>query len=389
LSTLILLVDETIPGMYFIESYNILWWISILLSILATTIAITTIVRNSGSIYIMLVVILLGVVDTASGIYHTGYISTFRVLNIIMFFSGYYLGHRKLLNPVPVILYASFTFAFLIYTFPYIFGQDLVVQRVLDGSLARTVPSFSGRWIGLVGSPNMLGYLSLCLVLYYTPKWKRTLSMNNFGFYTGLIGLILSFSRGAILAVLVTFTWQLKSNRNEIKSGSWFLLYGASLIVILIYGSSYILDTNLISQTSESTRLYNVEEAISVRSELFFEALLITVNNPIYGVGLENYQMVGRNLSSEGTDARHGAHLWLLEMGVTRGLLYMLLLMVMLYSLYGKSKQIKPRIESIRYGSIIIGTFVFSLTGGLSGLFIPWVLFGFILGNSDRTGGEK
>ncbi len=128
--------------------------------------------------------------------------------------------------------------------------------------------------------PNVLaGFILVSLVLIATTKTQdlKQRIIKRLGVFFGVIGIAISFSRSAwLVGVLVSF-WFLIRNLRITKTNKKFLYF---ILLCLLFGVGVLF---------YSLSHLSTEEAISRRLQLNQVAIKMTKQNPLIGVGLNNF----------------------------------------------------------------------------------------------------
>lgn len=166
------------------------------------------------------------------------------------------------------------------------------------------VETAAGRWLrayGSFGSPNMLGgFLAITLVVGLllwlktpgsadkTDRGKALKYFLGFGQMLILLGLILSFSRGAWAAAGVGVAALLIVTINQKKSLRIFNSIAAAAVALIII-SMVALAPLLYARVTATGRLE--KQSLELRSAEFGEAVSIIKKNWLWGVGPGNYTL--------------------------------------------------------------------------------------------------
>jgi MoaA/NifB/PqqE/SkfB family radical SAM enzyme/O-antigen ligase len=240
------------------------------------------------------------------------------------------------------------------------------------------------RWLRAYGTfshPNILGgFLVVCFLfvvyLYfnYSAGWKKIFSLIAIIFIS--TGLFFSFSRSAILAVIISyffiFVYFIFKKKFEIIKLSFYLLF---LFVFLF--SAY--RPLVLARVYGSERLE--EKSIEQRIDSLREAKSIILDNPFLGVGIGNYtnylSMVKPDFPGWHYQPAHNIYLMVLaELGVVGFFLFGLILFFAFYLSSGN-----PFVFSTLIVFLVVGFFDHYLWTSYFGI----VLFWFILSLSFKT----
>lgn len=243
----------------------------------------------------------------------------------------------------------------------------------------------SGRFIrayGLVPSPNVLAFflvvaLLLLVALYYRKRIEFIGSF-VFGAFVLILTLVLSFSRGIMLAgagvVLYYFSSLIWSVQGEYKKRAVeiLVLVGVCAVVVGVIFSSLLYDRFFVN--------IGLDNAVQERLELNSVAMQNIQSNPL-GVGAKHFTLA--------TDQEFPVHnVFLLvaaEIGVIGGVLFVLILLLVLYSFFQSLKQSGFSEQKLLWFSVVvliiltalIDHFLFTLQQGMLAF---WLLIGVATG---------
>jgi len=140
---------------------------------------------------------------------------------------------------------------------------------------------------GTVGSPNgCAGYIAMLLapaISVLFTKYRQSLkSLALLAFFMGGIALVLTFSRGGWLASFISVTLLFGFAARRIRIPRKILFTGVALILV----------AGVIFKSAISDRLTNSDQgAAESRIPLMHTALEMIADNPILGVGVNNYPL--------------------------------------------------------------------------------------------------
>lgn len=147
---------------------------------------------------------------------------------------------------------------------------------------------------GSLYEPNFFGSYTACcavmmLALYLSQARHRLFYMVSF--LIASFAAFLSFSRGALLALIVTVMWLLwkvrKRNSGGARKGAPLVLAGAFLVLIALAASSGILRERLTNSFSQGL----TEETTLTRLLVLAEAAQDIINHPVFGSGTASFQL--------------------------------------------------------------------------------------------------
>ncbi|WP_100618259.1 O-antigen ligase family protein [Bacillus cereus] len=143
-----------------------------------------------------------------------------------------------------------------------------------------------GRLIGLTNDPNLFAFFNLLFLCYYIMNTK--IIRNKIGLLLSITTTLLTFSRGALVSVLliILLSVLLKENRGKIK-----LILG--LITIYIISSLFISQFTGISLEEMIIERFSTfyEDRGSGRLDLWEQGIQLFKENPLIGIGSYNFSM--------------------------------------------------------------------------------------------------
>lgn len=197
------------------------------------------------------------------------------------------------------------------------------------------------RAAGITENANSFAYLLLFVIIGVFFFWERKSSSKWRMFLllimgVAFIGVTLSASRKGFFGVLVfIFLWwafckKKKLSRNPIK---------AYIVVVLLLGGLYFVAEHIISSTVLGKRfeLAEIEHGSESRIQMYKDGLEMIRNNPLIGVGLDNY----RALSTSGLYS----HSDYVEVAANTGIIGFILYFSIYVVLWRRLKRIKERIN--------------------------------------------
>jgi hypothetical protein len=174
------------------------------------------------------------------------------------------------------------------------FGEHNLDPQVLGVSIVSTGYTRVLRAYGLTESPNVLGgCLAFCLILlislylHVERRRRRGLSLVIF---LGLLGLFVTFSRSAWLALfsgISILVWSMIASKDwqNVKSFLWLGLLSTVLLMPLIWSYSGYVGARLNFADSFETNRYE-NQSIQLRLALNSFAIHIFLDKPLTGTGL-------------------------------------------------------------------------------------------------------
>lgn len=247
--------------------------------------------------------------------------------------------------------------------FAGIFMASISVYQNLTQTFDNTYFGFGGwEYSGYVGRPRMTGpyetpnpyaqILAVIFIFALDRAWHESNSFYRFGsiFGAGVIALALIYtdSRGGFLSFAVTIVIYLFFNRPSIFSVTIIALIG--LLMIQFMPANYTDRLLTLAQVSpfknQSSQL--TDESFRGRTSENLAAWRMFLDNPVFGVGLENYQLYYLDYSRQiGLDPRReerdpaSLYLELLaNQGLVGTLIYLTIILVVFSRLYSARKQL-------------------------------------------------
>ncbi len=207
-------------------------------------------------------------------------------------------------------------------------------QRILGLMFERN----TYRLIGTIEDPNFFVLFNSIFFFYYLTRPKDR--MNNLGLILCFITVLLSLSRGGLLAVLFPFIFYMVKYVRKYNNKKVLLML--ALVLILNIFLIYILNFNLIHVLTE--RMLNIfSDGGSGRINLWKKGLDLFMKNPIIGIGINNFRYYNINVYG-GSHYLHNTYLQVLvETGVVGFVIFSLFLfsfLIRLLKLYWISKDI-------------------------------------------------
>ena len=140
--------------------------------------------------------------------------------------------------------------------------------------------------------PNVLaGFLVMAMLyLLFFLKNKKQKVMLVIGFVLGTACLVLTLSRTAIFLwgvyLIILFGIAVaKKYKNRVANAKYLL--GASLILVLIVSLYFVFQNSFVLQRFSLTKLS--DESVVERTELISQSLKMFYQNPVFGVGVNNF----------------------------------------------------------------------------------------------------
>jgi O-antigen ligase len=221
---------------------------------------------------------------------------------------------------------------------------------------------------GTVGHPNKLALylgmlLSINLALLFSPSEARTRKLLLISFLAMSVSMLFTYSRGGwggsmVAGLFVLYACLFKRIRHRVISATLLVVCGSSIVFFMVAGVQPIRD-----------RLFEDDYgAAAVRIPLNEVAINMIRDNPLLGVGLNNYTAEIRNYDTTRSAVSYGfprpVHNEFLLMAAEQGLVVLALFLLMIFQtfffLYRTSQQrdntILPYLAIGLMGSLVAWT---------------------------------
>lgn len=292
------------------------------------------------------------------------------------------------------------------------FTQNIIANKWLGLALqapqlrSSVIESGSERWLrayGSFGSPNILGgYLAIILIIglivYLNSKpWQKIFL--TLGQVIILVGLILSFSRGAWLGAIVGVAFIIWGQLSFLPGGiEWSFIFRShklfldfvrnDLVKQLFFYSCIALTLFIILQPLFITRFtvsYRLErQSLSERALQYPEAINIFKNYPLLGVGPGAYTFaLAREkpaLPGDSYQPVHNAYVLIFsEWGIMGGIVWFAIIAWLLALV----KIHNPKFLPVVFTMLVLGVFDHYWWSLYSGIILWWTVFGLSLGEDE------
>jgi O-antigen ligase len=235
-----------------------------------------------------------------------------------------------------------------------------VALRVLLGesvSEGRLVSNASGLYSG----PNFFA-MTLILLLPYALfvffVHQRLLVRLFAGFVvaTFTIANLMTESRGGLLVetlvVLLVF-WRLRDWGISAAKTLGVMLLGAILLLPLAPSGlwqrfSALLSSSDVSQVDPNSTAGSALLSLKERQQLFVRAMVLTVENPVFGVGMNNFPAAAHERFDTGPGEWLGCHDTFLQLSAELGIPGLLLHLFLLYVTFKSLRQLRRNLQSAR-----------------------------------------
>lgn len=188
------------------------------------------------------------------------------------------------------------------------------------------------RLIGTIIDPNIFVLFNSLFFFYYLNRMKK------FGLFLSSLTLILSFSRGGIIAILFAFVIGIFISKGKVLLRNILLITVLGVIIFITLNSLFNID--LINVLSERFTAMSFDQG-SGRLNIWSNGLFLFSENPIFGIGIYNFQQYNMMFFND-YHYLHNTYLEVLvESGVIGFTLYFLVFIILLYKLY-KLQKVMP-----------------------------------------------
>lgn len=287
----------------------------------------------------------------------------------VMFFSMILILFIKKLEEFTNIL-RSFTIAVCANACFAIYEQFYPIKSRMEGtSLYRSE--------GFQSNPNALGTLLLSTlpIAYYLYQHDNNKYFRLIGLLTFIlsaIGIFCTVSRMGLLILIIIFAFLFKKN---IKNITVYAFFG--IIAILFFGFAKDLYTQRQTVTFTVSGRATLDASASMRLHLAKTAFSLWLKNPLFGVGLNNFDQAAKEQLGERKvmGSTHNAYLQLLsEQGVFSLFIYILFFVLAFKSLAISNKKLYPLNELSEYLKIVLWTWIFiSFFGSIHAAYYLWL----------------
>ena len=182
--------------------------------------------------------------------------------------------------------------------------------------VAQLIANPNARYVGLVGQPNLLGFLiGISLVVLWSflselhlSRQKKVILLG--GGLIGLITLLLTVSRGSYLSMLGGLAWLYR------KQWKWAIgmLVAFGLSIALVEW----LDPDRLSYISHRLRLD--DQSVSNRKQVMLNAWRLIQERPFFGIGFGQFGLI-ESVVQVNAEAGRGSHNYYLGLCASSGLL--------------------------------------------------------------------
>lgn len=231
-------------------------------------------------------------------------------------------------NIISLVLYAFGAFSL---GFNFVGNGVRAYGIVLD----RGVP----RLIGTFSDPNIFAFGNLLFFYYYLTHLKSTSS--KIGLLLSATALLLTFSRGAYIAVLIGGLLLFITSKAKTKLK--MLLFGPPILYLLIIGVSKLFNMNIAEIVGDRFS-GSVDDNGSGRLEIWENGMQLFADNQYFGIGIYNYRAYS-NAIFNNDHYMHNTFLEVLtESGIIGFSLYITIFFWIFYDFYlHRSKVIDTR----------------------------------------------
>jgi O-antigen ligase len=246
----------------------------------------------------------------------------------------------------------------------------------------------NGRVEGALGEPNQYAsFLAIMIPMLIAAYATSTKVVGKLFWLSGIalsvIAMIMTVSRGGMLALLVACIWGTFHFRRHLPVGKIMVIGTLCLVAIIIYAAvdgtwGRLLQERVIGQTFVTTG-----DATSGRSEIWETAINRMMDSPwtlLTGFGWFAYESMGFRFATHNTYL-----LWWFNLGLV-GLLAYLLLLGQVFTTANKAvavatPRVRPHLMAFAVGAIALAVAIFFVN-----LFGPWQYIWSLIGLCTRLG---
>ncbi|WKA53974.1 O-antigen ligase family protein [Planococcus shixiaomingii] len=191
------------------------------------------------------------------------------------------------------------------------------------------------RLIGTFSDPNIFAFGNFIFFYYYLTHLKE--KGTKIGLLLSATTLLLTFSRGAYLAILLGGIILLITSKTKIKVK--IALFGPLFLYVLVTGASNFFNLNATQIVIDRFKASSSDNG-SGRLDLWNNGLTLFADNPLFGIGIYNY----RSYSNAIFNTDHYMHNTFLEVLTESGIfgfcLYLTIFLLVFYDFYIHRKSI-------------------------------------------------
>lgn len=255
------------------------------------------------------------------------------------------------------------------------------------------VRGLEGRLGATFTDPNYLGRFEILLIIISLSaiviiKDKRYLLLNLANISISTFILFLTFSRSAIITLMLSIVIILLTLKNRLIKTSIILLVCIFSIILLLYvGTKRTSDDVIAGQSSAPTG--TVDYSSTTRIALNYAAVLMFLDYPVFGVGYHNFYNIYINRSYLPVDIPLASHIsvvhsWLFSVLAEQGMFGLIVFLYILFLVFRKlfHKYRRADDEEMKFYGLVLFCMFFVLI--FNGLFFPVffteLLFSLLLG---------
>lgn len=270
------------------------------------------------------------------------------IIAILITLSAYFIMRfvfsRITIESLEVVLSRSGIWFNLISLGLYVYGAYTLNFNFLGNGISSygiLIDRGSPRLIGTFTDPNIFAFGNFIFFYYYLTHLKENGA--KLGLLLSTTTLLLTFSRGAILAIL--FGVFMLFITSKLKSKIKMVIFGMPVIYLLIILASSLFKLDVIQIVIDRFKAAANDNG-SGRFDIWANGLGLFADNPIFGIGLYNY----RSYSNDLFNIDHYMHNTFLEVLTESGLigfcLYSLMFVSLFYTFY---KYRNKGVEKVSY----------------------------------------
>lgn len=237
----------------------------------------------------------------------------------------------------------------------YIIGVDINLFIIESLNLsARMSLDRMGRFIrvtSLTWDTNYFGFYCLLYQYIYLTTKENMLRKNKFYFLLSTLLMVLTFSRTAYIGFMFIF-FILLNSKNGLKRKTFKWLFLSVFVLVMIFiNYREVFYPILQSRFSFLFQSTDLNTSISYRLDMIKLSVRLIGENPIFGVGLNNFSSIMLNTIGNPFFKLHNSFL---QIGVEQGLFSLLIFIVFIITVvvYGRTK----KLEKIFFVLMLIAT---------------------------------
>jgi exopolysaccharide production protein ExoQ len=240
--------------------------------------------------------------------------------------------------------------------------------------------SESGRWNGITNHPNILGVASIISIWsnYSIYILSKSSKVKIFTIVLMLLSFLCIYGANSMTSLLVSLgvislIFILKRYSAEKVIRIYIYVAVAAFFVILIFSFLYLIVPNYIS-IDVLFEMVGRDATFTGRTTLWDYGMRIISNNPVLGVGFQEYVNVG---SGEIIKHFHNGYIELLIRG---GMIAIIIVLIAVFQALLGYRRVNDKIAYVCFSAMIVAILIHNITEGSFGRGINpmWLIFSFI-----------